>query len=531
MRTKKLRQKLRNSFGKVPDPHYFAGDMDQIRAYSDYCRDHGMDRFQIDDTTWHDLDMDRLFQRINPRRCTAGEQVLYHMLRTPSLDPEGFGRRKEGIDYAQKDPERRLMAEVILARLGCSRRADISVVFAPEEHGWGRLFFYLGCLLMLLASIVWAILYPEEGFRAVMLSALINCYIHEFGKRRSQRNYDTVNYAVSMVFALQKLRKLGDKELDALMQPAYESLDHLQAVIRTGGVSTRMDSGGWEDAVLTVTLLDLITYEFLKSKLGRCREDVLTIYEYLGWLDASISIASYRASLDVYTVPILDFDGSHAGFIHAQGIRHPLLSDPVPNDCVTERPMLITGSNASGKSTYLKTAALSAVMAQSICTVPADSYRGRAIRIFSSMTLKDNLLSGESYYLAEIRAIKRILDAAGENTGILCVVDEVLRGTNTAERIAASGEVLRAMSDAGILCIAATHDIELSELLQDSFALYHFEEQIIDCAMLFDYRIREGRSTSRNAIRLLELFGFDRRITANANDKIDRYLETGQWGA
>ena len=111
------------------------------------------------------------------------------------------------------------------------------------------------------------------------------------------------------------------------------------------------------------------------------------------------------------------------------------------------------------------------------------------------------------------------------------MVDEVLRGTNTAERIAASGEVLRAMSDAGILCIAATHDIELSELLQDSFALYHFEEQIIDCAMLFDYRIREGRSTSRNAIRLLELFGFDRRITANANDKIDRYLETGQWGA
>ncbi len=529
MRTKKLREKLRNAFGRVPDPYYFAGDMDHIRAYFDYRRDNGLDPYLIDETTWQDLDMDRLFKLINSKRCTSGEQVLYYILRRPAVDLKSYEHRKKGIDFAQKDPERRLKAEVILARLGCSRRADLSTAFVPAENGRGRLFFYLGCLLLLLLVIVWAAMNPDTGLRAVLISALINCYVHEFGKRRSQRDYDTVNYVVSMVFAVKRLQKLHNTELDALMRPAYESLARLRAILRTGGIASGMDSGGIEDAVLTVTLMDLITYEFLKNKLARCHEDVLTIHEYLGWLDASISIASYRAGLGSYSVPTLDFDSGCRGFLHATGLRHPLLADSIPNDCTADRPILVTGCNASGKSTYLKTIALSAIMAQSICTVLADSYEGSVFRIFSSMALKDDLLSGESYYIAETKSLKRILDAAKRDHRVLCVVDEVLRGTNTVERIAASSEVLLGMSDAGILCLAATHDTELCGLLRESFDLFHFEEGINGQEMLFDYRLREGGATSQNAIRLLELLGFDWHITENARKKAARYLETGKW--
>ena len=85
------------------------------------------------------------------------------------------------------------------------------------------------------------------------------------------------------------------------------------------------------------------------------------------------------------------------------------------------------------------------------------------------------------------------------------------------------------MADAGLLCIAATHDIELCDLLRGSYRLYHFEEQVGEREMLFDYVIREGKATTRNAINLLQLIGFDQQIVDNAHEKANRYLRDGVW--
>ena len=360
------------------------------------------------------------------------------------------------------------------------------------------------------------------GAWAVMAAIFLNCAVHEFGRRRSERDYDTVNYVINMIFAVRKLRRLHDGELDAQLQEAYASLDRLRAVIRTGGVSRGMDNGSMEDLLLTVTLLDLITYEYLKNKLGRCHDDVFTIHEQLGRLDAAISVASYRASLGQYAEPVLRFERGSTNAICAKALFHPLLSDPVPNDCVTERSILITGSNASGKSTYLKTAALSAILAQSICTAPAESYESRAFRIYSSMALRDDLMAGESYYIAETKSLKRILDALKEDSAVLCVVDEVLRGTNTVERISAGAEVLRGFSENGILCFAATHDIELAHMLPPLYTNYHFDEEIKEDDITFPYQLKDGYATTRNAIALLKIMGYPAEITDKAIEIMNR---------
>ena len=246
MRTRKLKRMLREGYGKVPDATYFEGDMSSIRAYYDYRRDRGLDPFLIDEITWNDLDMDRVFQRINPRRSSSGEQYLYYMLRSPALDEESFQRRRALIEYAQRDPERRLRAELILARLGCTRRADLCRSFDPEEHGISLLLVYLTCFLLLIAAAVWTVLSRGAGAWAVMAAIFLNCAVHEFGRRRSERDYDTVNYVINMIFAVRKLRRLHDGELDAQLQEAYASLDRLRAVIRTGGVSRGMDNGSME---------------------------------------------------------------------------------------------------------------------------------------------------------------------------------------------------------------------------------------------------------------------------------------------
>ena len=201
----------------------------------------------------------------------------------------------------------------------------------------------------------------------------------------------------------------------------------------------------------------------------------------------------------------------------------------MPNDFTAGGPLLITGSNASGKSTYLKAVAWNAVLAQTICTCTAERYAASVFRIYTSMALQDDLGAGESYYIVETRSLKRILDAAAEGGAVLCAVDEVLRGTNTVERIAASSTVLEALADAGALCIAATHDIELCGMLAPRFSMYHFEEQIQEDQMVFDYQLRPGPASTRNAIRLLKLMGFADQVVEKAQRRADRYFQDGIW--
>ena len=177
----------------------------------------------------------------------------------------------------------------------------------------------------------------------------------------------------------------------------------------------------------------------------------------------------------------------------------------------------MTGSNASGKSTFLKAVAINALLAQTIHTVCAKKYRSNYFRIYSSMALRDSLLQGESYFIVEIKSLKRIFDGVEEGgVPVLCTIDEVLRGTNTAERIGASTELLKELSKKGALCFAATHDLELTTLLEGELDNYHFEEMVEGTDIAFPYLLTKGGAKGRNAIKLLKAFGFDEELVEKA---------------
>lgn len=145
------------------------------------------------------------------------------------------------------------------------------------------------------------------------------------------------------------------------------------------------------------------------------------------------------------------------------------------------------------------------------------------------MALTDNLFGNESYYIVEIKSLKRILDAIEDDVPVLCFVDEVLRGTNTIERIAASSRILHSVANANALMFAATHDIELTYMLKKSFENYHFEEQVLDNKVLFDYQLKKGRATSQNAIALLGMLGYPEEIIKNARATAAHFLDKGEW--
>ena len=147
----------------------------------------------------------------------------------------------------------------------------------------------------------------------------------------------------------------------------------------------------------------------------------------------------------------------------------------------------------------------------------------------TSMALSDNLLEKESYYIAEIKSLQRILKETDGVVPVLGFVDEVLRGTNTVERISASSQILAVLAKTNTLLFAATHDIELTYMLETLFENYHFEEQICEDEILFDYQLKTGRATTQNAIALLRLLGYPEHIIEKAKETATIFLSEGEW--
>jgi DNA mismatch repair ATPase MutS len=338
-----------------------------------------------------------------------------------------------------------------------------------------------------------------------------------------------------VIYSVQLFEKAKISAIDEEFASMQEAAKKFNSFLRGSSIlmsPTRNNSSGnpldlLADYIRMALHLDIIKFNQMYREVLANKEYLDKIITIIGRLETEISVACYRESVkDHYVIPSFD---ENAGY-EAKGITHPLIEGCVENDVNTKRGLLITGSNASGKSTYLKSCAINAILAQTIHTVLGKEYRAPFFRIFSSMALTDDIFEGDSYYIVEIKSIKKILDAAKKDGAkVLCFVDEVLRGTNTIERIAASTEILKSFAGSKVLCFAATHDIELTSLLSDKFDLCHFEGHVSDNDVHFDYLVKEGPATNRNAISLLGLLGYDENIVDNAQNLANKFIATGHW--
>ena len=524
---RKLIRRLKESYGKKPEGEYYDGDMNWIRSYYDDCRKQERDPFYVDDTTWNDLNMDTVFKRVNACCSTAGEQYLYYMLRRP-MDRETFGKQIRLAEMMEKDPEKRLKLQVILSGMGVYRPVYLGNILTPQKSDRQWLMLYWLLFLLLPVSILCFIILGNQYIWLPLLSIVTNSLVSLKRRKTCEMGMRTANYCVLLIKTLNRMKNLRDEGIDRYLEKAYTQMKPLRFMLRGGTIVTDANLKDMLDMFISLLMLDLIYYERIRTKLAKYHENFRVIHEAVGGIDAAISTASCRESLETACVPVIDYDAEKP-FIHAEKVVHPLLKGAVPNNADLEKSLLITGSNASGKSTYLRAVILSALMAQTIGICPCESYRGSPFRIYTSMALSDDLLAGESYFIAEIKSLKRILDDRSGNGFVLCAIDEVLRGTNTVERVAASAQVLEALEERGILSLIATHDVELCGMSGDGYGKAHFEEKISDTDIIFDYRIKPGPATTRNAIHLLKLMGFDEAIVQAAHKRADRYMETGKW--
>ena len=359
-------------------------------------------------------------------------------------------------------------------------------------------------------------------------------HIYQLNERRKNYSTEGFTYLIKVINTAKKIKSLN---INVINENLYDISEDLKKVkkIRRKSIGSDPNSLISEINILSeytnmLFLSELITYEKIKKTIIKNKEHLINIYEFVGSIDALIAVASFRENLDYFTKPVLnksiDKEETHLEF---REMYHPLIVNPVANCGSFDKSALITGSNASGKSTFIKTIAINAVLAQSIYTCCAKEYESSYFKIYTSMALKDNVLSNESYYIVEIKSLKRILDSVDDSIPSLCFVDEILRGTNTIERIASSSEVLKSLSEDNCICFAATHDIELTYLLEDKFNNYHFEENITDNDIRFDYKLYKGRAESRNTIKLLSFMGYSDEIVKRAQERAEKFVCTGKW--
>ena len=220
-----------------------------------------------------------------------------------------------------------------------------------------------------------------------------------------------------------------------------------------------------------------------------------------------------------WTMPSID--PSNDG-IRATALAHPLLVSEiaVAND-VTIAPqgrfLFVTGSNMSGKSTLLRAIGVNVILAQAGAPVAAETLTMPPLQVSCCMRVEDSLAQGVSFFMAELRRLKAVVDRAQSPDGRtpLYLLDEILQGTNTAERQIASRYVLQQLTSLPSLGAVSSHDLELinDTSLEEVAIAVHFSEQFSreddEPEMTFDYRLRPGLATSSNAIRLMEMIGFE----------------------
>jgi DNA mismatch repair ATPase MutS len=180
--------------------------------------------------------------------------------------------------------------------------------------------------------------------------------------------------------------------------------------------------------------------------------------------------------------------------------------------------VLITGSNMSGKSTFLRTIGVNVVLAQTVHTTLARRYEAPFYQVRSCIGRADDLIAGKSYYLVEVESVLALVRAAERSEPHLFIFDELFRGTNAVERIAAAEAVLDTLVTPGRphVVLTATHDGELVDLLSDKYVVFHLSDEVGPEGLVFDYRLTAGPATSRNAITLLQLNGAPESLVSRA---------------
>jgi DNA mismatch repair ATPase MutS len=258
-------------------------------------------------------------------------------------------------------------------------------------------------------------------------------------------------------------------------------------------------------------MFDFIMIHFLEKWKRRNRDKIMEWIEITGHTDAMISLSGFAWNHPEFTQPKME---EKQGPLEVKGLGHPLIAADkrVVNDLLInyEKVVIITGANMAGKSTFLRSLGINTLLAYTGCPVCATTFRIGFMGLYSSMRTADSLADEESYFLAEIKKLQKIVQRMEKGDPMLILLDEVLKGTNTTDKKLGSIGLIKRSLPHPVCCFIATHDLSLGEMeeqLPGKVVNYCFESFIKGSELTFDYTIRKGIATNMNASFLMKQMG------------------------
>ncbi len=300
---------------------------------------------------------------------------------------------------------------------------------------------------------------------------------------------------------LQKLRQ-------SLGQEANTALQELEAL--AGSVVQRRNLYAF---ILynSLFLHDFHCMERYAAWKAKYKRQVRTWLMAIGEIEALISLGVIAHTKETHTIPVIEH--ARQPKLRAACLKHPLLPEPqaVGNDFTcTSRTCIITGSNMSGKTTFLRSIGVNLALAYAGGFCTAQSLTVSRMELCTSMRIEDNVSAGISTFYAELLRIKHIIECSKGHKPMIALIDEIYKGTNSKDRIAAAKETIRKLSRPSVLTFLTTHDFELCSLENEEAANatnYYFTEHYNGHEILFDYKIHKGQCTTTNAQYLLRMAG------------------------
>lgn len=473
-----------------------------------------------------------LFQRLDATATRHGEDELVRWLKAPAEAGE-IPARQEAVRelVPQVDLRQAVQAEGLLLAKESGQKPDPSRLLGWAEGGgelswpgWKLVAWALPCLTLLgwlgseleaLPRLSWAL---PLGVQVLLAAATARAVARLYNKLRAPgealMDYERLFAQVERLAPKASLLAvLADQ---ARVDGAPPSVQ-LKRLARALSFLQMREQPLFHLPLNALLLFDLHWATSLERWRERSGPKARGWFEAVGTLEALSSLAGFAFENPGFAWPAV-VEGPTK--LVAEGLGHPLLPGGrrVVNAVDLGAPgavLLVTGSNMAGKTTLLRAVGVNAVLAQAGAPVCATSMTLSPLQVATSMRIQDSLARGLSFFYAELERLKAVLDLCRSRPALF-LLDEVLQGTNTAERQAASRAIVRRLSDLGAVGGIATHDLGLTTLQEETGGKVknvHFTDRIENGEMTFDYRLRPGVVSTTNALALLAKVGIDVEIS------------------
>ncbi len=530
----KFIKSLNESFGHKPKDYLEDFDMTFLKNHYKIRKKNESSGESIDELIWNDLDMDTVFKRINYTKTSLGEAYLYYKLREISYNEDEWTSLEKLINLFTINEDLRNKVSLLLMKVGKLNDLNLTnFIYNPKFSKIPSYYKYPLLSLGFIFSIFLSFIYTKVGLILSFIFLCINILSYQSEKIFLEDRFKVMIYLLNNINLCISLSKIKDKDFEFFKNEVSSALHNFKALnmVKIYGNSFQKKENAFTDIdiifdyIKMFFMVDIIAYQNSVKILEENKKNLYKIYDIVAKLDFALSLAYYRKSLCEYTTP--EFIESED--ILLENLYHPLIHNPVKNSILIKNNILFTGSNASGKSTFIKAVALNCILAQSLNTALCSKYRCKFSKVVTSMAIKDNILAGDSYFIAEIKSLKRLLDSLNGEIRVLAFVDEILKGTNTIERISASASILKYAENTNGKLLVATHDMELTQILE-TYENYHFSETVTENGVTFDYKLKKGPSNTRNALKLLKAMNFNKDVVSLSNQVYNNFIETEKWG-